>query len=204
MIPNIRQHASRPGHPGEPFISMTYGMRIINNIPRWSFMPPDGFDWATLPNIAGIYFILSHKRERLQKIGIANQEEGFRNRIRGGYWQCTHNPEAQGGDQSAAFWYRVMTGNTRPNELSVAVGGQPVEIYFKSYSGQLRVPDIFGVGQELLNYDPHDHLERLLIEGATSLRQGQGNPELFAADEPYALLLDSAKRIRNHQIDDDL
>jgi hypothetical protein len=201
MIPSILQHACHPDQPGQPFISMTYGMRIIDNIPRWSFMPPDGFDWATLPTIAGIYFILSHKRKRLQKIGIANQTMGFRNRIRGGYWQCTHNPEAQGGDRSAAFWYRVMTGNTQPNELAIAVGGQPVEIYFKSYSGQLRVPDIFGVGQELLNYNPHDDLERLLINRAKSLRQGQGNPVLFAAHEPYALLLDSINRIRSHQIE---
>ena len=200
MIQEIIQHACRPDQPGEPFISMTYGQRMINGAPRWSFIPPVDFDWATLPDIGGFYFILSQKWKRLQKIGVANQKEGFRKRIRGGYWRCTHNPEAQGGDQSAALWYRVMTHNTNPNELAIELEGQPIEIYFKSYSGQLRVPDIFGVGQELLNYNPHNHLEQLLIARAIGLREGQGNPELFEADEPYALLLDSANRIKSTQI----
>lgn len=195
MIDNILQHACRPGNPGEPFVSLTYGHRTKKNRECWCFIPPEGFAWDTLPASGGIYFVLSHNRTRLQKIGIANQEDGFRNRIRGGYWGCTHDPEAQRGDKSAAFWYRVMTGNTLDDELSIEQEGQPVEIYFKSYSGQLRVPDIFGVGEELLNYDPHAHLERLLVQQAKRLRQRQGNQELFAANGPYPLLLDSDNRI---------
>lgn len=200
MINNILQHSCRPGEPGEPFVTLTYGHRTINNRECWSFIPPEGFDWDTLPAISGIYFVLSHNRTRLQKIGIANQEQGFQNRIMGGYWGCAHDPEAEGGDKSAAFWYRVMTGNTRDGELSIEQEGQPVEIYFKSYSGQLSVPDIFGVGEELLNYDPHAHLERLLIRRAKSLRQRQGNQELFSANEAYPLLLDSKSRIRRKQL----
>jgi hypothetical protein len=200
MIQEIIQHACRPGQPGEPFITMTYGERMIRQTPRWSFIPPVDFDWATLPTSAGIYFILSHNRTRLQKIGVANQKRGFQNRIRAGYWQCTHNPEAQGGDLSAAFWYRVMTDKPNLNELSIEAGGQPVDFYFKSFSRQIKGPDIFGVGEELLNYDPHSHLEQLLIKRAINLRQGQGNPELFATNESYALLLDSANRITSNQI----
>jgi hypothetical protein len=199
MIENIRQHACRPDQPGEPFVTLTYGQRTVRNRPRWSFMPEHGFDWDTLPAIGGVYFLLSHNRKRLQKIGIANQVEGFRNRIRGGYWRCNHDPEAQGGDKSAAFWYRVMTGNTQADEFSIPQVGQPVEIYFKSYSGQLRVPDVFGVGQEFLDYHPHDDLERLLIQKVTELRQQQDNWELSAANGPYPLLLDSDNRIRLQQ-----
>ena len=200
MIQKIIQHACRPDQPGEPFIRLTYGERMIRQTPRWSFMPPVDFDWATLPDIGGVYFILSHKRTRLQKIGMTNKVGGFQNRIYGDYFGGAHNPGNQGGDDTAALWYRVMTGNANPNELAIELEGQPIEIYFKSYSGQLRVPDIFGVGRELLNYNPHIDLERLLIQQAKNLRNGQGNPRLFAADERYPLLLDSANRIRRDQI----
>ncbi len=200
MIESILQHACRPGHPNDPFVSLTYGTRNVRNRQRWSFIPPDGFDWNTLPTIGGIYFVLSHNRTRLQKIGSANQVDGFRNRVRGGYWGCTHDPGVEGGDTSAAFWYRVMTGNVRTEELSIEADGQPVEVYFKSYSGQLRVPDVFGVGEELLTYDPHVHLERLLIQRAKDLRQQLGPQAMLAANEAYSLLLDSDHRIRRHQV----
>ena len=87
-------------------------------------------------------------------------------------------------------------GHPNADELAIAEDGQPIDFYFRSFAQPLPVDDIFNLGVGELNFNPHDHLETLLIAAAT---EGQvNNPE------QYSLLLDSDNRLHAPQLPPEL
>lgn len=193
MIEAILQHASRPD--GNPYISMTYG-KILNDFhQRYAFQVIGG-NANLLPTEKGIYFLLSHQKTRLQKIGKANGEEGLQQRFID-YIQRPTLPLKR----TPKFLYRIMTGNVQGNEQLMPNDYGQIDLYFRPFA-QLQKPinDPFvnGLGIEFVDYDPHAVLENMFIGCAANLRIPNING-LFQADEKYPLLLDSANRIRNYE-----
>lgn len=204
MIEAIIQHASLPdenGQPsGNPYISMTYALIPNDSRQRYAFQVIEG-DANALPTAKGIYFLLSHNNERLQKIGRTNGQNGLRQRIKG--YTRAFDPQNPGKDRSPAFWYRVMTGNVQQGEQRITEDYGRIDLYFKSFT-QLQQPiiDQFvnGLGINHVDYDPHAVLENMFIEYTFAHRGNNNNGNvLFQADEQYPLLLDSQNRIPINQ-----
>jgi hypothetical protein len=198
MIEAILQHASRPD--GNPYISMTYGQSLNDLHQRYAFQVIGG-NANLLPTEKGIYFLLSHQRTRLQKIGMANGKNGLRQRIRD--YRVRVNPKHPPADRAPLFWYRVMTGNVQQNEQRMPENYGQIDLYFKSFTQLQRPiiePFVNGLGINHVDYDPHAVLENMFIEYTVALRGNNNNGNvLFQADEQYPLLLDSKKRIPINQ-----
>lgn len=206
MINNIIRYASRideNGTPGLPFICMNYGESQTRNGPRYSFnVDQHAFD--LLPDDRGIYFLLSHQRTRLQKIGMTNGLDGLKQRING--YKERFNPVNPGGDASPAFWYRIMTGKNLRNDNGGerAIGNSQIDVYFRSFTQQKQTDDPLtaALGFTQLSYDPHAELERRFIDiiKIWRLNYRWQNPNTpFPDDYQFPLLLDSDNRIPNNQ-----
>jgi hypothetical protein len=202
MIEAIINFASRQDENGQPaaVMSMRYG--VIQNDPhqRYSFMVQNGGDPNQLTAERGVYFLLSHNRTRLQKIGLANGKGGLRQRIRG--YVKSFDPNNPGNDASPAFWYRIMTGNDLRNNRGGEriIDDSLIDVYFRSFTKKQKTDDQLTGALKIkhLNYDPHAELERILIRQVKSFRSDyrNQNPEnLFPDDYPFPLLLDSVNRI---------
>lgn len=201
MIEAILQYASLPG--GNPYISMTYGPIQIHNGLRYQFI----IDLAALnalPDDRGIYFLLSHDQNRLQKIGMTNGLNGFRQRIRG--YTKAFDPQNPGKDSSPAFWYRIMTETNLKQDKGGerAVGNFQIDVYFISFTQHQNTQHPFtnSFGFLELSYDPHADMERKLIAYAKNERT-PNNDDLYQADEAYPLLLDSKHRIKANRFAQD-
>ena len=201
MIEAILQHASRPD--GNPYISMTYAQIPTDFHQRYAFQVIEG-DANALPTATGIYFLLSHNNTRLQKIGMTNGQNGFRQRIRG--YTKAFDPQNPGNDSSPAFWYRIMTGINlnQNNDGERAIGNSQINVYFKSFTlhQEIQHPFTAQLGFLNLSYDPHTDMERRLIAYAKNERT-PNNDDLYQAGEAYPLLLDSNHRIRANRFAQD-
>ena len=201
MIEAILQHASLPG--GNPYISMTYAQIPTDFHQRYAFQVIEG-DANALPTATGIYFLLSHNNTRLQKIGMTNGQNGFRQRIRG--YTKAFDPQNPGNDSSPAFWYRIMTGINlnQNNDGERAIGNSQINVYFKSFTlhQEIQHPFTAQLGFLNLSYDPHTDMERRLIAYAKNERT-PNNDDLYQAGEAYPLLLDSNHRIRANRFAQD-
>jgi hypothetical protein len=201
MIKHILRHASRidaNGLAGQPYISMRYKAMQTPRGSRYSFnVDQEAFN--LLPDDRGVYFLLSHQRKRLQKIGMTNGLEGLKQRISG--YLKSFDPNNPGNDASPALWYRIMTGN----DLRKNRGGErniddsPIDVYFRSFTQdqQTNDPLTARLGFTHLSYDPHADLERRLIDLVRIWRLDYRtqNPNGFPDDYPFPLLLDSVNRI---------
>ena len=201
MIEAILQHASLPY--GNPYISMTYAQIPTDFHQRYAFQVIEG-DANALPTATGIYFLLSHNNTRLQKIGMTNGQNGFRQRIRG--YTKAFDPQNPGNDSSPAFWYRIMTGINlnQNNDGERAIGNSQINVYFKSFTlhQEIQHPFTAQLGFLNLSYDPHTDMERRLIAYAKNERT-PNNDDLYQAGEAYPLLLDSNHRIRANRFAQD-
>jgi hypothetical protein len=201
MIEAILQHACLPG--GNPYISMTYAQIPNYFHQRYAFQVIEG-DANALPTATGIYFLLSHDNTRLQKIGMTNGQNGFRQRISG--YTKAFDPQNPGNDSSPAFWYRIMTGiNLNQNNGGErAIDNSPINVYFKSFTlhQEIQHPFTAQLGFLNLSYDPHTDMERRLIAYAKNKRT-PNNDDLYQAGEAYPLLLDSNHRIRANRFAQD-
>lgn len=203
MIEAIIQHASLPdenGQPsGNPYISMTYAQIPNDFHQRYAFQVIEG-DANALPTATGIYFLLSHDKKRLQKIGMTNGQNGLRQRIIG--YTMAFDPQNPGNDRSPAFWYRIMTGINlnKNNGGERAIGNSQIDVYFKSFTlhQEIQHPFTAQLGFLNLSYDPHTDMERKLIAYAKNERT-PNNDDLHQAGEAYPLLLDSNHRIRAYR-----
>jgi hypothetical protein len=202
MIKHILRHASRidaNGLAGQPYISMRYNAMQTPHGLLYSFNV-DQEPFNLLPDDRGVYFLLSHQRTRLQKIGMTNGLKGLKQRIRD--YLKSFDPNNPGNDASPALWYRIMTGN----DLRKNRGGErniddsPIDVYFRSFTQdqQTNDPLTARLGFTHLSYDPHADLERRLIDLVRILRsdyRNQNPNNLFPDDYPFPLLLDSVNRI---------
>jgi hypothetical protein len=202
MIEAIIQHASLPdenGQPsGNPYISMTYAQIPNDFHQRYAFQVIGG-NANALPTATGIYFLLSHTKKRLQKIGMTNGQNGLRQRIKG--YTRAFDPQNPGNDSSPAFWYRIMNGiDLRTNlggERAIGNDYMQIDVYFRSLTQNQETNDQLAQAVDIDNliYDPHADMERKLIAYAKKQRT-PNNDDLYQAGEAYPLLLDSNHRIR--------